>query len=407
MFIALLPLHALAEEEVEAGAAAAGQTSPIRVSGYIDVGASKAQNNGRGFIIDTTGAYSSRFPGVAWVLLGDPWSTAVNSRGEPADTQGSFAFTHNPVASNGAFTFLINEINLDFSATPWPSVFAFASLDFMPRTGYRGTLGDFFEADYAYVDWTPFDSYDITLTAGKMDSVFGREYRIQESPDRNGIVPSLLFRYVGGHPVGLKARGKFFDKRLIVAVAVLNGSSFIETMNYSDDVDRNDVKTGSGRISYDFPLPFVQGAHFDLGVSGEVGAQGRQTDNSIIQWQYGCDALLEIWRLQVRGEFVRGIAPGGGVDSADALNYRSFHVEAFGRVLPWLGVLGRYEQRHAINRHANDWVYLIDIERVVVGVRIDPLPQVAFKLEYVANMEMAPLPSFPNDVFNSSMVVSF
>ncbi|MFT3843154.1 MAG: hypothetical protein QM723_39585 [Myxococcaceae bacterium] len=377
----------------------------MKVSGYIDVGASKAENNGRGFIIDTTGAYSSRFPGVAWVLLGDPWSTAVNSRGEPADTKGSFAFTHNPVASNGALTFLINEINLDFSSTPWPSVFVFASIDFMPRTGFRGTLGDFFDADYAYVDWTPFDNYDITFTAGKFDSVFGREYRIQESPDRNGIVPSLLFRYVGGHPVGLKARGKFLDKRLIVAVAVLNGSSFIETMNYSDDVDRNDVKTVSGRISYDVPLPFH--SHIDIGLSGEAGAQGRQIDNSIIQWQYGFDVLLEFWRLAVKAEFVRGLAPGGGIDEADYLNYRSWHVEIFGRVLPWLGVLARYEERHAINRHALDWVYFIEIARVVAGIRIDPLPNLAFKVEYCGNLELSPLPSFPNDVFNSSMVVSF
>jgi hypothetical protein len=397
--------HAQQEEEVEAGAPLAAP-SPIHISGYVDVGVSKVQNNGRGFIFDTTGKFASRFRGIAWTLLGDPWSTAINSRGEPADTSGSFAFTHNPVASNGALTFLVNELNLDFSATPFPSVFAFASVDFMPRTGVRGTLGDFFELDYAYVDWTPFDSWDVTLTAGKFDSVFGREYRLQESPDRFGIVPSLLFRYVGGHPVGLKVRGRFLDKRLVIAVAALNGASFIESMTFSDDVDRNDMKTGSGRISYDVPLPFWN-AHVDLGLSGEAGAQGRQTDSSLLHWQWGFDAFVDLKRLELRGEFVRGVAPGGGVDEVDSLDYRAFYAEGFFRIFPALGVLARYEQRHAIQRKAQDFVYLIDIQRVVAGIRFDPVAQVTLKLEYVFNLELDPLPSFDNDVFTSSMVIAF
>jgi hypothetical protein len=393
------------DEPIVAGDSAAS-ASPVRVSGYVDVGVSKVQNNGRGFIFDTTGGFSSRYPGIAWVLLGDPWSTAINSRGEPADTGGSFAFTHNPVASNGALTFLINELNLDFSATPFPSIFAFASVDFLPRTGLRGSLGDFFDLDYAYVDWTPFDDLDITFSAGKFDPVFGREYRLGDSPDRPGIVPSLLFRYVGGHPLGIKARGKFLNQRLVIAAAVLDGSSFIESMNFADDVDRNDMKTGSGRVSFDVPLPFWN-AHVDLGLSGEIGAQGRQTDSSIIHWQWGFDAYIEVKRLELRGEFVRGIAPGGGLDEADSLDYRAFFIEGFFRILPALGVLARYEERHAVHRRAAEFVYLVDVARVVVGIRFDPISQVALKLEYVVNLELHPLPSFPNDVFTSSMVVSF
>lgn len=378
--------------------------SPIRLTGYVDVGVSKALNNGRGFIIDTAGAYTSRFPGTAWVLLGDPWSTAVNSRGEPADTEGSFAFTHNPVASNGALTFLVNEVNLDLSASPWPSVLAFASLDFMPRAGSgRGTLGDFFEIDFAYVDWTPFDSIDLTVTVGKMDGVFGREYRVRESPDRNGIVPSLLFRYVGGQPVGAKVRARFFDKRLVIAVAGLNGSSFIETMNFADDVDRNDVKSGSGRVSFDIPL--WGSAHLDVGLSGELGGQGRTSD-ILLQWQWGFDAVFEWKRLELRGEFVRGIAQGGGINDADYLNFRAFYIEAFVRAFSWLGVLGRYEERHAIHLRALEFAYLVEIRRVVAGIRIEPIANVAIKLEYVGNFEMEPLPQFGNDVFTSSLVIA-
>src|SRR5581483_1385911 len=232
-----------------------------------------------------------------------------------------------------------------------------------------------------------------------------REYRYWESPDRHGIVPSLLFRYVGGHPVGLKARAKFLDGRLVIAAALLNGSSMIETMSFSDDVDRNDVKTGSGRISYDVPLPF--GAHLDVGLSGEIGAQGRQTDNSIIEWQWGFDAFFEWKRLELSGEFVRGIAPGGGVDNADYLNFRSWNIQAFFRIFSWVGVLARYEQRHAIQEQYPNFAYLIAIQRVVVGVRFDPFSMLAIKLEYVGNYELDPLPQFPNDVFTSSVVLSF
>lgn len=391
------------DEEIVAGAANFS-ASPLRLNAYVDVGVSKALNNGRGFIIDTTGQYGSRFPGTAWVLLGDPWSTAINSRGEPADTEGSFAFTHDPVGSNGALTFLINELNLDLSASPWPSVFAFASLDFMPRAGNgRGSLGDFFELDFAYVDWTPFDSIDLTLSVGKMDGVFGREYRMRESIDRNGIVPSLLFRYVGGQPLGVKARARFLNRRLVVAAGAFNGSSFIETMNFSDDVDRNDLKTGSARISFDLPL--WGSAHLDVGLSGELGGQGRTTD-VLLQWQWGFDAYFEWNRLELRGEFVRGIAQGGGLDDADGLDFRAFYIEAFVRALPWLGVLARYEERHAVHVRALDFAYLIHIRRAVIGVRIDPIANVAIKFEYVGNFEIDPLPQFPNDVFTSSLVIA-
>src|SRR5439155_3121894 len=96
---ALLPLAAFAQdEEIQAGASRPA-SSLVHLSGYVDFGLAKADNGGKGFIIDKSAAFSSRFPGVAWILLGDPWSTAVNSRGEPADTSGSFAFKEDPINS--------------------------------------------------------------------------------------------------------------------------------------------------------------------------------------------------------------------------------------------------------------------------------------------------------------------
>ncbi len=386
---------------------AAAGSSRLRVGGYLDLGASRVQNGGRGFVFDTAGAFSSRYPEVAWVLLGDPWSTPINSRGDPGDTAGSFALPQQWVGTDGAFGFLVNEVNLDFAASPLPSLFVFASVDLLPRLESQGAPGDLFEVDFAYVDWTPFDRVDLTLSAGKFDPVFGREYRLRESPDRPGITPSLLFRYVGGQPVGLKARGRFFDQRRSAALAVQNGPSFISSMAFSSDVSRVDLKTGAGRLSYALPSGLLGGGQVEVGLSGEAGPQGRQRDDSLLQWQWGFDAYVELPRLELRWEFVRGIAPGGGLDSAESLHYRAFFAEAFARPLPWLGVILRYEQRHAVHQGGDTFVYLIHVQRAVAGVRFDPTHNVAVKLEYLLNLELDPLPSFPNDVALASLVLSF
>lgn len=392
-------------EVIESGATVDTAPSlPVRISGYIDLGAFRADNRGAGFIFDTGDRFSARYPGKAWVLLGDPLSTMVNSRAEPADTSGSLAFTDDPLNSEGALTFLVNEVNLELFATISPRIFAFASLDVLPRTGFRGTLGDHLDVDYAYVEFTPFDSWDLTFSAGKLDPAFGREYRVQESVDRPGVTPSLLFRYVGGHPIGLKARGRFLDQRLTAALAVTNGSSFIEAMQQADEIDRNDPKTFSGRLSWTQPLPV---GLVEIGASGESGVQSRQTDPSINHWQVGADLYAELWDLELRGEFVRGIAEGGGLESADGLDYRAFFAEGLYRVTNWLGVVGRFEQRHALNWKDPDFVYLIHIQRLTGGVRFVLHPRVLWKLEYIHNMELDPLPSFANDVAATSLVVRF
>jgi hypothetical protein len=306
----------------------------------------RAGNRGRGFLFDTADQFRAAYPEVAWILLGDPLSTAVNSRGEPADTTGSFAFTHDPVDSEGALTMLINELDVDLSWSPAADVLVFSSVDFMPRAGSRGTTGDAFEVDYAYLETTPFARRDITHSVGKLDSVFGREYRIQESPDRFGVTPSLLFRYVGGHPVGVKLRSRFFDRRLVVNLAAANGASFAELMPFSDDVDRNDGKTASGRLSFELPLPWA--GSLEVGGSAEYGVQSRQNDADVGQHQWGVDLALAVADLELGAELVDGNAAGGGVDAADSLEYRAFYGAASYRVHPWLGGHARFERRHAL-----------------------------------------------------------
>src|SRR5687767_15732856 len=82
------------------------QLMPIsgRVSGYVDFGFFYVQGNGTGIRSDTGNIrfpeYQSRLPG-SWVFMGDPLSTAVNSRGEPADVGESRAVTFNPIGNEG------------------------------------------------------------------------------------------------------------------------------------------------------------------------------------------------------------------------------------------------------------------------------------------------------------------
>ena len=81
------------------------------VSGYIDLGFFFSTGNGVGFLPDFRNRLESRFPDRSWLFLGDPWTTAVNSRNEPADSDGSFALPFDNIDSGGRATFLVNEIN--------------------------------------------------------------------------------------------------------------------------------------------------------------------------------------------------------------------------------------------------------------------------------------------------------
>src|SRR5689334_3208010 len=65
-----------------------------RVGGYLDVGFFSVQGDGSGLRTDVGNVVFPQYAGVvpgSWVFLGDPLATAINSRGEPADTGESRA----------------------------------------------------------------------------------------------------------------------------------------------------------------------------------------------------------------------------------------------------------------------------------------------------------------------------
>ncbi len=400
-------LHA----QVESEAIDTGISSPkfprLKFSGYADIGYFWPDGDGTGFVIDTGGIIAADFPSIptAGRFIGDPWATPVNSRGDPADTSGSLAFPGDPINSGGRPSAIINEVNLDLLGVVHPDLYVIASIDFYPRRGLSGIVDDSLELDLAYMEWVPFsDDPIVTFYFGKYDSAFGREYRFQESPDRTGISPSLIFRYVGGHPLGIKARAKFFSQAFIINFAVNTGSSHTESFNFSEEIDSNSYPSLSGRISYSFDIGEV---HFDIGGSGEWGPQSQQPDNSIFQWQVGGD-LLVVWRdLEFVGEYVNGEAPGGGSSGAPSLDFEGAYAELHYQLLNWFTPYFRWGFRDATHLSPSIFVYEVDIMRLTYGARFDITSRVIAKAEYLHNLELDPSPNLANDLILTSAVFKF
>ena len=105
------------------------------------------------------------------------------------------------------------------------------------------------------------------------------------------MTPSLLCRYTCGSPLGLKARGKFWDGAMILNVAVTNGSHGAETFPFHGEIDRNDWKTVAGRIAARAPL----GAGLEVGLSGSIGAQDLQSAEDALHKHVGVDLHLARW----------------------------------------------------------------------------------------------------------------
>jgi hypothetical protein len=420
-----------------------------RVTGYLDFGLFWVQGDGSGirtldqFGPDVSGAVLTKFPSLStvppsWVFLGDPLSTAINSRGEPADTDGSRAVTFDSIHNGGAASFIVNSLTIGLFAGLGEHLTLNGLFDLVPRnvnvsiaspgedptahnpsqtsaSGGAISLGSFLDVKLAYAEYTiPTDRFDLRISAGKIDPVIGIEYRIQESPDRIGITPSLICRYTCGRPLGVKARARFLNDYLILALSVTNGAAFVPLFPFGEQLDSNYFKTLSARIATRLPV----GAGLEIGASGAFGAQDFQSDDSVYQWHYGFDAHLEVRDLDVRGEFVQGAAQGkdqpagGGMPAvpcgvAPCLNYMGAYAQVAYRVLNWLWPYARVDWRDALHRAGDSYAYVSELVRFTAGVHVELGEWVILKAEYTYNRELGPIPQFPDDVLTSSMVVKY
>ncbi len=390
----------------------------VKLTGYVDVGFFYVQGDGSGTRTDIGHQVFPKYRGVvpdSWVFLGDPLSTAVNSRGEPADTGESRAVTFDSVNAGNRPSFILNSLGLNLFAGLGETLTFNAALDVVPRgrdvSSPNGLfLGDFLDLKLGYLEWrAPFENVDVSLFAGKFDSVLGIEYRTQDAPDRLGITPSLICRYTCGRPIGVKARFSFWEETVTANVAITNGTHFVELFPLYDEVDRNFMKTASARLSYRFDI----GSGVEIGVSGAGGAQDAQPDSDLLQWHVGVDLKADVHDVLIMAEFVRGVAPGRRAageppcGTAQCLSYRGAYGLVGYRINSWLTPYARVDWRHAQHQSGASFVYESRVMRVTAGGQVEFGPHLLLKAEYILNRELAPLPAIPDDVFTSSLVARF
>jgi hypothetical protein len=375
------------------------------LSGYVDFGFFVPQGNGAGYALDVGHLALPQFAGYESVFFGDIFAPAVNSRGEPADlgdTPGTDWF--DSVNSRGAIGFILNEANFTVDSALSPSALVTVSFNLVPRTGSRFAWGDFFDLDLAELEWRPTQTQRTSIFIGKTDSVLGIEYRERKASRRFGVTPSLLARYTTGTALGLKVRSKFgTDDWFVVAAAVTNGSNTIEPFHFYDEVDSNDGKTISGRLSA--RLPF--GGEWEIGASGSWGPQDRDTDTDADEamWFFGVD-LQGRWRkLALKAQWLMGESPGDAAKGVWALDLDGgAYLELNAMFTPMFGALLRGEYRDAFVWLGNTRAYVTKSWRATVGARIAFGERAALKLEYLRNGEYDGLPSVENDIFTSSFV---
>lgn len=400
--------------------------SKFAFGGYLDAGLFWAQGNGSGvaagLLDDVVPDRDDPPPVGVWQFIGDPLSTAVNARGEPADLGDTQAVRFDsidtngarPVRDNGRTSFIVNAVNFTTRVGLGEQVVMFAMLDIVPRgrdvrIESDRVLGDFIDLKLAYVMWRPpVRRIGLEIYAGKIDSVFGREYRIQESPHRIEVTPSLICRYTCGRPVGLATRMAFFDRALTLALSVTNGSTYQELFGLYNEIDANHVKTGTGRLAYEIPW-----GHLQLGVSGQIGAQDLQASDLEIQQQYGFDAHFELRGLEITAEFLRGRTRGSDklvpLDCAEGECL--FVTGAYGtigyRALNWLMPFFRADWRDALHRSGTDFSYASRVVRLTPGLRFEITPNVIVKAQYTFNLEPGFSYRLLNDVFTTAFVAHF
>ena len=379
---------------------------PVKITGYGDVGFFATQGDGTGWRRD---AGHEMFPNrndFAWVFYGDLLATTVNSRGDVADLGDSPGVDRfDAIRSDGNPTFLANELNVTVNAGLAKSALFTGSVNFTPRTGNDFRLGDSFDIDLVQLEWLATKNGKTSVFVGKVDSVIGIEYKSRKPTARFGITPSLLARYTTGPAVGLKARSKLFNDKIVLAAAVTNGSFGTEQFHFHGEVDSNSFKTASGRAAIRLP---VGDGTFEVGASGQYGTQDGAPDGADAMWFYGAEAELELTRLAVRAAWMTGKAPGDEVSMTYALDLnQGAYVETNVLVTSLIGVLGRVELRDAEVRESMERLYITKNWRATAGVRLVLSPNATIKAEYLRNGTYGGVPEIPDDVVTTSAVMAF
>ena len=379
-------------------------TFPVKLSGYGDIGFFATEGDGAGFRRDIGHVAFPDRADYAWVFYGDLLATQINTRGDAADLGDAPGVDRfDSVHSRGNPTFLVNELNLTVNAGLGENARFESSLNFTPRSGTEFRFGDSFDLDLAQLEYMP--TAKTSIFVGKVDSVLGIEYKARKSPQRFGITPSLLARYTVGTAVGLKARSKLLNDFLIVSAALTNGSFATEQFHFNRELDTNTFKTVSGRVAVRIP---IGSGSFEAGPSGSWGTQDGAPDGTKAMWFAGVDAELDLGRLDIKAQFLRGRAPGEPVSMTYALDLKSSgYVEADVILTPVIGILGRAEFRDAEVSEAMSRLYITKNWRATAGFRLLFNPHTIVKAEVSHAGEYGGVPSIPDDLVTTSAVIAF
>jgi hypothetical protein len=388
--------------------------SRLSINGYVDFGFFVPMGNGGvGWQRDVGNEQFPQHSNYAWTFVGDILATQINSRGEVADLgDGPGVNRFDSVNSNGAPGFLVNEVNLRLGYQLNDEAIIRTSLNLIPRTGNDFSLGDFFDLDIAELEYVLTEDGNTSFFIGKTLPVFGIEYKERKSDQRFGIVPSLIDRYTSGTQLGIKARTKLFDEWLILAASVSNGSSSTEQFHFFSEVDQNSGKTLNGRAALHVPIgkliAVLDGDSLEIGGSGEWGPQDRATDNQGSSWFAGVDLTYSSADFSIKAQWMRGKAPGRADEEVWSLRLNdSGYVELDWMFLPYLGVIARGELRDAVVTLAAERIYVTKSWRGVGGLRAVFNPHVTLKVEYLYNGEFGDIRAFDDDIFTSSLVLSY
>ncbi len=381
---------------------------------YFDVGWFHVGGNGAGVRSDIGHRHIRDYDDVPaeWVLVGDPLSTAINARGEPADIGAARAIETDTINSGGNPGFLVNAVGLAIGRTIG-QISIVGLVEFLPRPG-----PDLTEVGLANIEYRPSKKLDLVFSAGKIDSVLGIEYRAQDAPRRLTVTPSLLCRYICGRPYGLQAR--LTRGRVLAAVSITNGDNFNDRFEFDTQTGYLRIPTVAAHLQWILPV----GQGLEVGVSAAAGPQDGQSESHVHQWHYGFDLRLRDFHgLDVYAEFVQGKQQGssaGAAHAADALmtpsnvahcgiaqclTYKAAYVLAGHRIRPWLTPYARVDWRDARHQSGIDFLYVTRTLRTTAGVHLEVTSRILAKVEYTANIELG-TPQFPNNVLTTSVVVS-
>jgi hypothetical protein len=125
-------------------------------------------------------------------------------------------------------------------------------------------------------------------------------------------------------------------------------------------------------------------------------------------WFFGFDLLWWKGPVSIEAQWLRGMAPGDAAQGVYGLRLnQAAYLTVAWRIIPLIGVLVRGEYRDALVWLGDERLYLTKSFRVTFGARLTFNEHLSLKAEYLLNGEYGGVPNVPNDIFTSSLVITY